>query len=58
MHGRSTIMGVIVGVIPAAGPDIAAFLCYNEPKKLPKHQKNLEMEVMRELSQLSVVIMR
>lgn len=33
---RSTIMGVIVGIIPAAGPDIAAFLCYNEAKKASK----------------------
>ena len=30
---RSTIIGVCIGIIPAAGPDIAAFLCYNEAKK-------------------------
>ena len=34
---RSTIWGVIIGIIPAAGPDIAAFLCYNEAKKASKH---------------------
>ena len=33
---RSTIMGVIIGIIPAAGPDIAAFLAYNEAKKASK----------------------
>jgi len=33
---RSTIIGVIIGIIPAAGPDIAAFLCYNEAKKSSK----------------------
>ncbi len=33
---RSTIIGVCVGIIPAAGPDIAAFLCYNEAKKASK----------------------
>ena len=34
---RSTIWGVVIGIIPAAGPDIAAFLCYNEAKKASKH---------------------
>lgn len=34
---RSTLMGIIVGIIPAAGPDIAAFLAYNEAKKASKH---------------------
>lgn len=34
---RSTIIGIIIGIIPAAGPDIAAFLCYNEAKKVSKH---------------------
>ena len=33
---RSTIIGVCIGIIPAAGPDIAAFLCYNEAKKASK----------------------
>lgn len=34
---RSTICGVLIGIIPAAGPDIAAFLSYNEAKKASKH---------------------
>ena len=34
---RSTLMGVVIGIIPAAGPDIAAFLAYNEAKKASKH---------------------
>lgn len=34
---RSTLMGVVVGIIPAAGPDIAAFLAYNEAKKASRH---------------------
>lgn len=33
---RSTILGVVIGIIPAAGPDIAAFLSYNEAKKASK----------------------
>ena len=34
---RSRICGVLIGIIPAAGPDIAAFLSYNEAKKASKH---------------------
>ena len=34
---RSTILGVGIGIIPAAGPDIAAFLSYNEAKKASKN---------------------
>ena len=34
---RSTIIGIIIGIIPAAGPDIASFLAYNEAKKASKH---------------------
>ena len=34
---RSTIIGIIIGIIPAAGPDIAAFLSYNQAKKASKH---------------------
>jgi putative tricarboxylic transport membrane protein len=33
---RSTIIGIIIGIIPAAGPDIAAFLSYNEARKASK----------------------
>lgn len=34
---RSTVLGVLIGIVPAAGPDIAAFLSYNEAKKASKH---------------------
>ena len=34
---RSTIIGIAIGIIPAAGPDIAAFLSYNEAKKASKN---------------------
>lgn len=34
---RSSLIGIAVGIIPAAGPDIAAFLAYNEAKKASKH---------------------
>lgn len=34
---RSTIIGIVIGIIPAAGPDIASFLSYNEAKKASKH---------------------
>lgn len=33
---RSTIIGIIIGIIPAAGPDVGAFLSYNEAKKASK----------------------
>ena len=36
---RSTIIGIIIGVIPAAGPDIAAFLSYNEARKVSRHKE-------------------
>ena len=34
---RSALIGICIGIIPAAGPDIAAFLAYNEAKKASKH---------------------
>ena len=34
---RSTLIGVGVGIVPAAGPDIAAFMAYNQAKKASKH---------------------
>lgn len=34
---RSTIIGIVIGIIPAAGPDIASFLAYNEARKASKH---------------------
>jgi putative tricarboxylic transport membrane protein len=34
---RSTIIGIGIGIVPAAGPDIAAFIAYNEAKKNSKH---------------------
>jgi putative tricarboxylic transport membrane protein len=30
---RSTLIGIGIGIIPAAGPDIASFIAYNEAKK-------------------------
>ncbi len=36
---RSTIIGIIIGIIPAAGPDIASFLSYNEARKASKHKE-------------------
>lgn len=36
---RSTVLGVVIGIIPAAGPDIAAFLAYNEARKASKAPK-------------------
>ncbi|WHH60357.1 tripartite tricarboxylate transporter permease [Petroclostridium sp. X23] len=33
---RSTLIGIGIGIIPAAGPDIASFLSYNEAKKASK----------------------
>ena len=37
---RSAIIGIGVGIIPAAGPDIAAFLAYNEARKASKHPED------------------
>lgn len=34
---RSTLIGIGIGIIPAAGPDIASFLSYNEAKKASKN---------------------
>ncbi|MDD2972995.1 MAG: tripartite tricarboxylate transporter permease [Lachnospiraceae bacterium] len=34
---RSCLIGIGIGIIPAAGPDIAAFLSYNQAKKSSKH---------------------
>ncbi len=34
---RSSIIGVAIGIIPAAGPDIASFFAYNEARKSSKH---------------------
>jgi putative tricarboxylic transport membrane protein len=34
---RSTLIGIGIGIVPAAGPDIAAFIAYNEAKKNSKH---------------------
>ncbi len=36
---RSTIIGIVIGIIPAAGPDIASFLSYNEARKASKHKE-------------------
>ena len=34
---KSTIIGIVIGIIPAAGPDIAAFISYNDAKKNSRH---------------------
>lgn len=34
---RSAIIGTLVGIIPAAGPNIAAFLGYSEARRTSKH---------------------
>lgn len=34
---RSSIIGVVVGIIPAAGGNIASFIAYDTTKKLSKH---------------------
>jgi putative tricarboxylic transport membrane protein len=34
---RSSLIGTLVGVIPAAGPNIAAFLGYSEARRASKH---------------------
>ncbi|WP_320129178.1 tripartite tricarboxylate transporter permease [uncultured Sphaerochaeta sp.] len=34
---RSTLLGIGIGIIPAAGPDIASFMSYNEARKASKH---------------------
>ena len=36
---RSSIIGVAIGIIPAAGPDIASFFAYNEARKSAKDPK-------------------
>lgn len=37
---KSAIIGIIIGIIPAASADIASFLCYNESKRSSKHPEN------------------
>lgn len=36
---RSTLLGIGIGIIPAAGPDIASFLAYNEARKSSKNKE-------------------
>lgn len=33
---KSAVIGIIIGIIPAAGPDIGSFICYNEAKRSSK----------------------
>ncbi|MBS6397345.1 MAG: tripartite tricarboxylate transporter permease [Clostridiales bacterium] len=37
---RSTLLGIGIGIIPAAGPDIASFLSYNEARKASKAKES------------------
>lgn len=34
---KSAVIGVVIGIIPAASADVAAFLAYNESKRASKH---------------------
>jgi len=34
---RSILIGIGIGIVPAAGPDVGAFVSYNEAKKSSKH---------------------
>jgi putative tricarboxylic transport membrane protein len=38
--GRSTALGITIGIIPGAGSDIAAFVAYNEAKRFSKTPEN------------------
>ncbi|WP_109107757.1 tripartite tricarboxylate transporter permease [Azospirillum sp. TSO35-2] len=38
--GRSSVLGIIIGIIPGAGADIAAFVAYNEAKRFSKTPDN------------------
>lgn len=38
--GRSTALGISIGIIPGAGSDIAAFVAYNEAKRFSKNPDN------------------
>lgn len=38
--GRSTALGIAIGIIPGAGADIAAFVAYNEAKRFSKTPEN------------------
>lgn len=37
---KSAVIGVVIGIIPAAGADIASFLAYNESKRTSKNPEN------------------
>ena len=37
---KSSIIGVVIGIIPAASADVAAFLAYNESKRSSTHPEN------------------
>lgn len=37
---RSTILGIVIGMIPGAGADIAAYVAYNEAKRFSKTPEN------------------
>lgn len=37
---RSTLIGIGIGIIPAAGPDIASFLAYNETRKASENKED------------------
>jgi len=37
---RSTILGIVIGIIPGAGADIAAYVAYNEAKRFSRTPEN------------------
>ncbi|HQL37150.1 MAG TPA: tripartite tricarboxylate transporter permease [Bacillota bacterium] len=36
---RSTILGILIGILPGAGGDIACWVSYNEAKRVSKHKE-------------------
>ena len=54
---RSSIIGTIIGIIPATGGNIASFIAYDQAKRFSKSQSNLEREIMRVLLHLKLQIM-
>lgn len=47
---KSTVIGIIVGIIPGAGSSIASFVAYDEAKRSSKIHKYLAPAARRELS--------
>lgn len=57
---RSTVIGLVVGIVPGAGQSIASFIAYNDAKRISKHPEtfgtgNPEGIVASEVSNNAVV---